>query len=60
MKNLLFKTFNCIMALTFILSVCSLNGERWIIPTVTMFVSMAYLGTVLMIHNYRVYVRGDE
>lgn len=54
------KLFNWAAGILLIIAMCSLDGDKWILPTITMFVSLIYLGTVLMIHNYRVYVRGEE
>ena len=59
MKNV-FKLINWVASIILIMSMCSLDGEKWILPTITMFVLGLYLGTVLMIHNYNVYVRGEE
>lgn len=54
------KLFNWVASIMLIIAMCSLDGDKWVLPTITMFVSGLYLGTVLMIHNYRVYVRGEE
>ena len=51
MKKLLFKTFNYIMAFIFIISVCGLDSEMFLIPALTTLVSGLYLFIVYKIYE---------
>lgn len=59
MEKKIFKAFNWAVGIIFILSICSLDGEKWILPTVTMFLSGTYLIILAQISELK-RVRGEK